>query len=84
MSEIAYHYASRHAQERALEHLGFSPTLEQWRNATLAIMDTLTGTPRAILQRQYAVNELWHVHLGPVQARVIWCPSEALIITVMP
>ena len=43
VTEIAFHYATMHAQDRALERLGFVPTVEEWREATLAILDSVAG-----------------------------------------
>lgn len=82
MTEILFHYCSLHAQERAAERLGFVPGIEEWREAVLAILDSLSGHARALMVRRHGEKEEWVVYLGGVQARVIWNPAEALIVTV--
>ena len=78
------HYATRHAQKRAAERLGFAPTEDEWRDAAMAILDSLGGTARGLMVRRHPGGlETWLVPFAHVSARVVWSPDAALIITVM-
>lgn len=85
MSEFLSHYATDHARSRAFERLGFEPSMRDWRDAALAILDTVAGGQRqAMLMRAKCDGlEVWHVHLGNRQARVVWSPVRAQIVTVL-
>lgn len=87
-------YASDHARSRAAERLGFEPTPDQWREAALSILDTIAGQRIAALLIRKSVpyggvsllmkGEIWAVKIGARQARVIWSPVNAVIVTVLP
>ena len=78
-------YASKHARARALERIGFEPTADEWRDAALAILDSLNGTARALMLRRdfTTMREIWLVPIGHTSARVVWSPVSALIVTVL-
>jgi hypothetical protein len=84
MTDYPSHYASEHAQMRAIQRLGFEPTLDEWREVALAIMDTVVGRKSAAcLERKRFGTETWHVYLGNRQVRVVWSSERAQIITVL-
>jgi len=83
MSEPRAHYASDHAQQRAIERLGFAPTVDQWRSAALAIMDSVDGRARALLVQRDRDCEQWRVHIGGRAALVVWSPTRAIVVTVL-
>lgn len=77
--------ATHHAQLRAKERLGFSPTERDWQDALLAITDTASGAQcTAMLQARTGHNaEIWRVKLAGHEVSVVYIPETATIITVM-
>lgn len=84
MNDGASGYCTLHARQRAEERLGFVPTVDEWRGLALAILDSLSGTARALMiRRGNGGGEVWLVSIRDCPVRVVWNPDRALIVTVL-
>jgi hypothetical protein len=88
MFDWEFPYTHHHARLRARERLGFDPTPADWRDAALAILNTLaagrTASEEAMLVRLTGAAEVWRIPIATRQALVVWSPKLASIITVLP
>lgn len=75
---------TEHAAERAKERFGVDVTDEQWREAVMAIWDTVAGgcALALFLGALPAGKEAWAVRLAGHDVRVIYDPATACIVTV--
>jgi hypothetical protein len=76
-------YRTVHAQRRAQERLGFSPTEAQWAETVAAILDAAAGVGgAALLQARTYDAERWRVKLAGRDISAVYSPETARIITV--
>ena len=80
-----WRYVSDHARVRAVERLSFEPSDDEWRDAALTILDTVAGRPPlALMIRRDGIREVWRVKVAHTEALVVWDPTTAVIVTVLP
>lgn len=75
-----------HAEQRALERYGIAATQQDWDALVLAITDSVMGRSNSawLLGRQNDGTEKWLAPLAGVAVRVVYCPRQARVITVLP
>jgi hypothetical protein len=82
---------STHAVQRALERYGVTMTDDLATTMILDITDTVLGLRSAALMVRrdppchlhWLSRETWLVHLAGHQARVVYCPETASVVTVL-
>ena len=75
-----------HATERVRERYGLEPTDEEWADTVLDIINAVggTGTQALLLRRLNLDAELWIARLRGRCMKVVYQPTAARIITVLP
>ena len=70
---------TRHAMERAAERIGRDLSRDEWRAVVAALVER-----RALVLAVDGVRVTYAVALGALHLTVVWCETDAAVVTVLP